>query len=292
MSMPIRLCVGIVTYNNSNDQLAAALSSLSKSLDIARHYHEVESTILIAHNGSRCNEELMQLHCASHRLVQLPPTGNIGFAAAMNELMRVAFGPLGAEFFVMLNPDTFTHPDAMCNLLSSAVCNENSVIEGQQFPDEHPKTYSPETGETDWASGACMMLPKRVYAATEGLDTNFFMYMEDVDFSWRARSIGAKILHCGGALIGHQTADREYSPSADRAMFESGLYLACKWQNNEFQQWCADELRNRLGFSHVQVQSMELANKNRCQLLPIKWRATASFTATFNKYFSFAHTRW
>ncbi len=290
--MSISLGVGIVTYNNSKKQIATAISSLCKSMDRAGNGHSIDSVILIAQNGSASNQNLIDVVCAAQRVVQLSPTGNIGFGSAMNALMRTAFCEIGTDYFFALNPDTYTHPDAISNLVRAAITNADSVIEARQFPDEHPKYYSAETGETDWASGACMMLPRSVYDATDGFDSNFFMYMEDVDLSWRARGAGARILHCASALIGHQTTDRDYSPSSERLMFESGLYLGCKWQHKSFQQWCAGELQHRCGLAPLQVRAIHLASLKRCELLPAKWCKAGSSVANFDQYFSFARTRW
>jgi GT2 family glycosyltransferase len=290
--MSISLCVGMVSYNNNEQQIAAALRSIATSLDMAVSHFNIDSTILLGQNGSESPTDLSKHLIETHKIVQYPTSGNIGFGAAMNELMRSAFQDFGADYFLTLNPDTYSHPDAVSNLLRIASINSSAVVEAKQFPDEHPKNYDPISGETDWASGACMLIPKIVYEATDGFDANFFMYMEDVDFSWRARSTGAKILHCPTALIGHQTADRPCSPAVSRAMFESGLYLGCKWRSDTFQTWCTDELTKRCNLDSLKVELILLAAQKRCELLQDKWQAKDLSIANFDQYFSFAQPRW
>ncbi|MFA6005356.1 MAG: glycosyltransferase family 2 protein [Patescibacteria group bacterium] len=51
--------------------------------------------------------------------------------------------------------------------------------------------YSPkEVGMVDWVSGACFMMLKKNFEAVGGFDENIFMYMDEVDFMYRARKQG------------------------------------------------------------------------------------------------------
>ncbi len=94
------------------------------------------------------------------------------------------------SWFLCVNPDGMLHRDLLVEMLQCAERYPDSLIEARQFPEEHPKPYDPETGLTTWASGACMLIPRRVYETIGGFDENIFMYMEDVDLSWRARGAG------------------------------------------------------------------------------------------------------
>ncbi len=44
--------------------------------------------------------------------------------------------------------------------------------------------------KADWVSGACMMIKKSVFDKIGGFDENFFMYMEDMEICFRAKSFG------------------------------------------------------------------------------------------------------
>ena len=62
------------------------------------------------------------------------------------------------------------------------------LVECVQFPVDHPKKVDPVSLRMAWASGAALAIPSRVYEVIGGFDDGFFMYFEDVDISWRARS--------------------------------------------------------------------------------------------------------
>jgi GT2 family glycosyltransferase len=57
--------------------------------------------------------------------------------------------------------------------------------------------------KVDWVSGGCMMVKKSLFEKLSGFDENFFMYIEDMEFCYRAKKIGyatyfysdAKVLH-------------------------------------------------------------------------------------------------
>ena len=79
----------------------------------------------------------------------------------------------------------------------------------------------------------------------------FFMYMEDIDFSWRARSAGFSVKVAPNALFGHSVLDRDFDPKTEKYFFLSGRYLAHKWENTEFLNWTEQELINRGHYSVI-----------------------------------------
>ncbi len=48
--------------------------------------------------------------------------------------------------------------------------------------------------QTDWTSAVCWMMNLSLWDACCGFDEKIFMYYEDVDFAWRANTLGAKFL--------------------------------------------------------------------------------------------------
>jgi GT2 family glycosyltransferase len=46
----------------------------------------------------------------------------------------------------------------------------------------------------DWATGACWFLPVSMFETIGGLDTNLFMYGEDLDYCWRVHQAGFEIV--------------------------------------------------------------------------------------------------
>ena len=65
--------------------------------------------------------------------------------------------------------------------------------------------------QTDWASGACLVIRAADFFEKEGFDGHFFAHMEEIDLCWRLRKSGKKIGYLGAVKIFHQggaTLDR------------------------------------------------------------------------------------
>lgn len=60
-----------------------------------------------------------------------------------------------------------------------------------------------DTSEIFWATGACMFVRKKVFQELGGFDADYFAHQEEVDFCWRAKNHGHKILYVGSSKIYH-----------------------------------------------------------------------------------------
>jgi len=57
--------------------------------------------------------------------------------------------------------------------------------------------------EVFWATGACMFVRAEVFHKLGGFDDDFFAHMEEIDFCWRAKNQGYKIMYCPDSTIFH-----------------------------------------------------------------------------------------
>ena len=125
---------------------------------------------------------------------------NLGSAAGHNSLLKAA----NSDFVMIMNPDVLVAPNLFEELLQPFSQNRVGLVEARQTPIEHPKDYDVTTGETSWASTACAIGPLAVFTEVSGFDSDtFFLYCDDVDFSWRVRLAGYKIIHRRSAAVYH-----------------------------------------------------------------------------------------
>ncbi|GMU43500.1 MAG: hypothetical protein AMXMBFR25_14860 [Lysobacterales bacterium] len=127
---------------------------------------------------------------------------NLGFGCAHNALAQGARTP----WILLLNPDAALLPGALRALLDDAAAQPRSAaFECRQRPFEHPKDYHPLTLETEWVSGAAVLLRRQAFEAVGGFDERLFLYGEDVDLSWRLRAAGWILRYLPQAQVVHDS---------------------------------------------------------------------------------------
>lgn len=127
----------------------------------------------------------------------------IGFAEAHNILAANC----SQQYFVIINPDCYLHDNAIDALIERYHSSPSlvGIVEGRQWPFEHPKEYDPLDLTTPWASGAFCLFNNELYKKIGGMDARFFLYLEDVDVSWRMWLEGALVLYEPKAVTTHFT---------------------------------------------------------------------------------------
>ncbi len=157
---------------------------------------------------------------------------NYGFAKGYN----VALRQIEAQYYCLLNSDIEVaenwiepvinfldnHPDvAICQpkLLSFS---EKDMFEyagasggfidkfgypfcrGRMFQTMEEDTHQyDDIVEIFWATGACMFVRADLYHKLGGLDDDFFAHMEEIDFCWRAKNAGHKVMCCPESVVYH-----------------------------------------------------------------------------------------
>ncbi len=267
-----RVAIGLVTFNNSLRDLNRAVAAAKLSLSTAGLGQE--HAFYLVDNGASTEDFLTD----PDFLVRLSSRGNVGFGGGHNYLMEAAFSA-GFDVYIAINPDGFLHPDAVGAMVRTLNASHGkALVEALQFPSEHPKRYAPDTLDTPWVSGACLAIPKLVHEAIGGFDEIFFMYCEDVDYSWRARAAGFALKMCPTALFLHRVTNREVPRSTLQMIFTSGVILARKWGDPEFEQWLKTELKAR---------NMPLPS-----ISPMPVPEESRQFADFKHEFTFSQARW
>ncbi len=57
--------------------------------------------------------------------------------------------------------------------------------------------------EVFWATGACMFVRADLFHKLNGFDDRFFAHMEEIDFCWRVKSLGYKVMVCHSSMVYH-----------------------------------------------------------------------------------------
>ena len=159
---------------------------------------------------------------------------NLGSAAGHNRLASSAH----FDELVILNPDALMEPSLLSVMIETA-SPDIGFLEARQLPVEHPKDYDPSTGDTEWGSTACAMIPRELFETLGGFDSDtFFLYCDDVDFSWRVRLAGKRVVYQPAARLFH---DKRLTPTADWPSShaeryysaEAALLLAYKYSRDD-----------------------------------------------------------
>jgi hypothetical protein len=130
---------------------------------------------------------------------------NLGSAGGHNRLFALS----NSDLVLVINPDAYASPGLLSELVAG-LDDGVGVVEARQLPLEHPKAHDPVTRDVSWASGSCFLVRSAVIKATGGFDPEiFFMYCDDVDFSWRARLAGWRVVHRPEARVFH---DKRLNP--------------------------------------------------------------------------------
>jgi GT2 family glycosyltransferase len=227
-----------ILYNLGLDQIRRSLEYLDNAALNAKRTGAI-GTVMIAYGDcspqSTIDDETLRLLRQSYtniRAIEYTYFGtNLGSAAGHNRLLNDA----ASDLVMILNPDVLASPNLFGELVDALARPDVGLVEARQIPIEHPKDYDRETGETSWASTACAMGPMKVFKDLGGFDSDtFFLYGDDVDFSWRARLAGYKVVHQYSAVVFHDkrlTPNGGWIPSEAERYYsaEAALLLAYKY---------------------------------------------------------------
>jgi N-acetylglucosaminyl-diphospho-decaprenol L-rhamnosyltransferase len=234
----IDISIIIVSWNTVA-LLKECLSSVLKSLQNI----EKGELIVVDNNSSDNSVFLLEQEFPQARLIK--NDSNLGFSKANNQGIVACKG----RYLLLLNSDTIVNDNLLPNLIEfmdehpdAGACGVRLIRPDgttQPFGFGNDPTlgyliervltsyilhkplhnWSPDKViESDWVSGACLMLRSEVIHHTGPLDENIFMYFEDNDLCLRIRKAGWKVyynphisvMHLGGQSLIKNTEARTY----------------------------------------------------------------------------------
>lgn len=221
----------IIPSYNTCALLTRCLMSVFDSLKDSPLSYEVIVVDNASSDGSTqlVNKKFPQVHLVCN-------TTNVGYSKANNQAIVKAKG----DYVLLLNSDIVVGGDAIGVLLRFVRTKENVFAGGKLYNEDgsaqascgpfftlpvvalmlfargdhwRATRYSPDyTRRVDWVSGACLMGRKADFVRVELFDSGIFMYMEDIEFLYRARIKGfttwfvsdAQFIHTGAASSGNR----------------------------------------------------------------------------------------
>lgn len=202
----VKTSIIILTYNS-----AEYIEKLIKSVHEFNKGDDFE--ILIVDNAS--SDKTLQIAKKAGSKVKIFETGvNLGFAAGINAGARQAKG----AYLLFVNPDAVWAEGSIHDFFKVFQRNEKIGIVGGKLLDKSGRSeknagkfygfwgsvllslgldetlgvrLSPEKiRKVDFVSGGFMMVPSSIFKKLSGFDEKFFMYIEDMELSFRAKKAG------------------------------------------------------------------------------------------------------
>lgn len=228
------LTIIIPTYNTkkiTQNCLKSIFSSLKFDSSI-----KCEIIVVDNHSTDGTAKLLKKLSQKKNKNIKIKPIilkENLGYGKSNNLAVKYA----KSDYLLFLNSDTeaienaipllfkfYKQKEKMFNFLGGKLLNKNYTsqpscgffyslpiiflalfLKGDHL---HITRFSPKKViKTDWVSGACFITKKCYFNQVGGFDEKIFMYMEEIEFFYRARKKGltvgfypeAKFIHLGSA---------------------------------------------------------------------------------------------
>ncbi len=205
---------------------------LEQFLPSVCRYSAIDGVEVVVADNDSTDDSIAFLSASYPQIRQIILDKNYGFAEGYNRALK----QVDSEYFVLLNSDVEVtegwlepvinyldkHPDtAACQPKIRAYANKGyfehagacgGFIDKFGYPFCRGRILNvteQDTGQYDtvtdlfWAAGAAFFVRAEEFHKNGGLDRNFFAHMEEVDFCWRLRSRGRRIVCVPQSMVYH-----------------------------------------------------------------------------------------
>lgn len=224
-----------------------------KCLESVQNTLYKEKIIIVVDNNS--GDGLAESLQVSKDLIFIQNKENSGYTGGNNLGIKEALKQ-GADFILILNPDTTIDKNAVSILVEKAislnadilspkiyfsgskkiwfaggVMDLANVLGSNRGVDEQDIGQYDKDEEMELVSGACMLVRKEVFEKIGFFDERYFLYYEDTDFCFRARKNGFKIFYIPEAVVFHKNAQATElgSPLQDYFITRNRMLFASKF---------------------------------------------------------------
>jgi len=232
------ICVIVVHYNSDKDT-QECLKSLAK---INTQGFKVRT--IVVDNGSSAQLQLKGFGLSNTEVIR--SSSNLGFTGGNNLGITYARQKYEPDYFLLLNNDThvdknflyFLHKRAKQSQKTGLISPKIYFAKGYEY---HKKSYAKSDlgkviwfagGSVDWPNiltfhrgvdevdrtqfdnqlesdfntGCCLLIPRKIIETVGLLDKNYFLYLEDVDYNLRVKKLGYEIVFEPQSLVWHKNA--------------------------------------------------------------------------------------
>ncbi len=253
--------VSIINFNG-RDNTFKCVDSIKKI-----NASNFKLNVVVIDNGSKEKLNLPQGYLGNIPLKIIVKEKNLGFTGGHNAGINCALSK-NADYVLVLNNDVVVDPNLISELIKALEKNSKygiaspkiyfapgfefhkdrykeedkgrvfwyaggimdfrNVIARHRGVDEVDKGQYQKTEETDFATGACLLVKKEVLERVGFFDDKYFLYYEDSDLSQRIRKAGYKIIYAPDAVVWHRNAEaaggsgsplQDYYISRNRLLF-------------------------------------------------------------------------
>ncbi len=226
--MAADLSIIIVSWN-----VCDLLRDCLRSIEAHRYGLDIETIVVDSHSA---DDSVDMVRREFPEVVLIACDENVGFPRGNNIGLARATG----RTLFLLNPDTVVIKDALPVMLRYLDQHPDVGVVGPQlrfgdgsiqssrrrfptvrtgmfestwFEAAAPRTLlddyyvhdvaDDETAEVDWVMGAAMLIRREVYTAVGGMDPDYFMYSEELDWCRRIKTAGWGVVYLPTAHITH-----------------------------------------------------------------------------------------
>jgi N-acetylglucosaminyl-diphospho-decaprenol L-rhamnosyltransferase len=219
----------IIVSWNVRDYLAACLDS------IRAHVGDLQFEVIVVDSYS--DDGTVEMVRTAYPWVRfLPQPFNVGFTRGNNIGLAAAHG----RYLMLLNPDTeivdyalsqmvaYMDENPHVGVVGPRTLNSDGTIQSTRrrfptlltaiFESTWLQGWAPrrvldhfyvrdiadtDTADVDWVQGSALMIRRKVYGQVGGLDEQYMMFSEEMDWCKRVRNAGWRVVYLGSVAVVH-----------------------------------------------------------------------------------------
>jgi len=280
----MRVDISVVVLNYNGKQfIDACLRSLAEQTYDADRFE-----VVFVDNGSSDDSVAhVKTNWPKARVLQL--TSNLGFAGGINAGVKFSKG----VYVALINNDARAHPDWLKQGIAGFQKSQDVAMVGSKILTLDGKTIDyaggalsfyghgfkvgvnepdegqyDRPGETLFASGCALFIPRDLFLEVGGFDEDYFAFFEDVDLGWRLWLMGHRVLYEPSSVVYHRhhgTADA-LGQERERFLLERNALMTIlkNYQNRTLDTALAPAMmlaiERALTYSSVERQNYDLAS--------------------------------